>query len=200
MKSICTNNFHSIIIAKQYSSLIKHIAIMAPALLETTIQGADPATLTKQQFSPPAATDPAVYDEHHNRFKAEGLPKSGDAWVARAREVSEILSVDAANRDIENKSPRAEVALLKSAGLLIVLGPTKYGGGGQTWDIGYKVIREIAKGDGSLGMLLGYHLLWSTTANVVGTDEQKERTQKLIIENNYFVGGMSPLPKNHAMC
>jgi alkylation response protein AidB-like acyl-CoA dehydrogenase len=166
---------------------------MAPALLETTIQGADPAILTKQQFSPPAATDPTVYDEHHNRFKTEGLPKSGDAWVARAREVSEILSVDAANRDIENKSPRAEVALLKSAGLLIVLGPTKYGGGGQTWDIGYKVIREIAKGDGSLGMLLGYHLLWSTTANVVGTDEQKERTQKLIIENNYFVGGMSLL-------
>lgn len=36
---------------------------------------------------------------------------------------------------------------------------------------------------------MGYHLLWSTTANIVGTDEQKERIQKLIIENNYFVGG-----------
>jgi len=41
----------------------------------------------------------------------------------------------------------------------------------------------------SLGMLLGYHLLWSTTANVVGTPEQADRTQKLIIENNYFIGG-----------
>lgn len=38
-------------------------------------------------------------------------------------------------------------------------------------------------------MLLGYHLLWSTTANVVGTPEQADRFQKLIIENNYFVGG-----------
>jgi alkylation response protein AidB-like acyl-CoA dehydrogenase len=38
-------------------------------------------------------------------------------------------------------------------------------------------------------MLLGYHLLWSTTANVVGTPEQAERTQELIISNNYFVGG-----------
>lgn len=38
-------------------------------------------------------------------------------------------------------------------------------------------------------MLLGYHLLWSTTANVVGTPEQAERIQKLIIENNYFIGG-----------
>lgn len=38
-------------------------------------------------------------------------------------------------------------------------------------------------------MLLGYHLLWSTTANVVGTVEQADRIQKLIIENNYFIGG-----------
>jgi alkylation response protein AidB-like acyl-CoA dehydrogenase len=38
-------------------------------------------------------------------------------------------------------------------------------------------------------MLLGYHLLWSTTANVVGSVEQADRFQKLIIENNYFVGG-----------
>lgn len=38
-------------------------------------------------------------------------------------------------------------------------------------------------------MLLGYHLLWSTTANVVGTLEQSERTHELIITNNYFVGG-----------
>jgi alkylation response protein AidB-like acyl-CoA dehydrogenase len=38
-------------------------------------------------------------------------------------------------------------------------------------------------------MLLGYHLLWSTTANVVGTPDQAERFQELVISNNYFVGG-----------
>jgi alkylation response protein AidB-like acyl-CoA dehydrogenase len=38
-------------------------------------------------------------------------------------------------------------------------------------------------------MLLGYHLLWSTTANLVGTPEQADRLQDLIISNNYFVGG-----------
>jgi alkylation response protein AidB-like acyl-CoA dehydrogenase len=38
-------------------------------------------------------------------------------------------------------------------------------------------------------MLLGYHLLWSTTANVVGSPEQANRLQDLIIRNNYFVGG-----------
>lgn len=38
-------------------------------------------------------------------------------------------------------------------------------------------------------MLLGYHLLWSRTGHVVGNDDQADRLQKLIIENNYYVGG-----------
>jgi len=41
-------------------------------------------------------------------------------------------------------------------------------------------------------MLLGYHLLWSWTANVVGTDEQRDRAQENIITNNYFIGGLPP--------
>jgi len=92
-------------------------------------------------------------------------------------------------RDIEQKIPVAEVSLLKASGLTRVLGPTEYGGGGQPWNIAYQIIREVAKGDGSLGMLLGYHLLWSWTAHVVGTDEQRDRWQKTITENNYFIGG-----------
>ncbi|KAJ5851883.1 Acyl-CoA dehydrogenase N-terminal [Penicillium soppii] len=133
------------------------------------------------------ATDPAVYAEYESKWS--NLPNTEEAWLARAREVSEVLAKDAAQRDQENKSPRAEVALLKHSGLTKVLGPKKYGGGEQPWTVGYKVIREVAKADGSIGMLLGYHLLWSTTANVVGTPEQAERTHELIISNNYFVGG-----------
>lgn len=135
------------------------------------------------------ATDPAVYDAHHQSFADSPLPSKPDEWLRRAARVSSIFAEDAAHREKENKSPIAEVSLLKSSGLTKVLGPPKYGGGGQGWDVAYKIIREIAKGDGSLGMLLGYHLLWSWTANVAGTDEQKDRTQKLIFENNYFLGG-----------
>lgn len=43
--------------------------------------------------------------------------------------------------------------------------------------------------DSSIGMLLGYHLLWSATVNLVGTPEQAERIHQWIISNNYFVGG-----------
>jgi len=134
-------------------------------------------------------TNPSVYDAHHAAFEREGLPDTSTAWLARARRVAEILAQDAAERDIANRAPRAEIALLKSAGLPKVLGPRKYGGGGESWETGYRVIREVAKGDGSLGMLLGYHLLWSTTANVVGSAEQQDSVQRVLMENNYFVGG-----------
>jgi alkylation response protein AidB-like acyl-CoA dehydrogenase len=92
------------------------------------------------------ATDPAVYAQY--RAKWSVLPDTADAWLARAREVAEVLAQDAAQRDQENKSPRAEVALLKHSGLLKLLGPKKYGGGEQPWAVGYKVIREVAKADG----------------------------------------------------
>jgi len=38
-------------------------------------------------------------------------------------------------------------------------------------------------------MLLGYHLLWSKTADIVGSEEQAERFNKLVVENNYYIGG-----------
>ncbi|KAK3299438.1 acyl-CoA dehydrogenase/oxidase [Chaetomium fimeti] len=135
----------------------------------------------------PASSDPAVYQEYQSKWAS--YPTDTEGWLQRARDVAAVLVVDAAAREKANKSPRAEVALLKHSGLLKLLGPKKYGGGEQPWSVGYKAIREVAKGDGSIGMLLGYHLLWSRTANVVGSDEQADRLQKLIIENNYYVGG-----------
>lgn len=127
--------------------------------------------------------------DQHAKFTKAGLPQTPEAWVGRAHEVAQILALDAPQRDAENKSPTNEIQLLKAAGLTRVLGPKELGGGGQDWSVGYKLIREVAKGDGSLGMLLGYHLLWSTTADVVGTDEQKQRWQKQILENDWFIGG-----------
>ena len=145
-------------------------------------------SLEQSQPSRPA-TDPAVYDTHHQSFKKLPLPSNPDEWFQRVARVSAILADDAALREKENKNPIAEVSLLNSSGFTKVLGPQKYGGGDQGWSVAYKVIREVAKADGSISMLLGYHLLWRSAVNAVGTDEQKDRTQKLILENNFYVGG-----------
>lgn len=94
----------------------------------------------------PKATDPAVYESYAAQWAK--LPSSEEAWIERAREVAAVLAKDATARDAANASPVAEVALLKHSGLLKTLGKTKYGGGGQPFGVGYKVIREVAKGDG----------------------------------------------------
>ncbi|KAK9442502.1 thermophilic desulfurizing enzyme family protein [Metarhizium brunneum] len=133
------------------------------------------------------ATDPTVYDEYRSTWAEQ--PKNDGEWIQRAKDVAVVLAADAVQRDRENKSPRAEIALLKHSGLLKVLGSQRYGGGEQPWFVGNQVIREVARGDGSIGMLLGYHLLWSTIARVVGSPAQAERFEELIIANNYFVGG-----------
>lgn len=93
------------------------------------------------------STDPAVYEEYRDKWAS--LPDDNEAaWVKRAQDVAAVLAADAAERERESKSPRAEIALLKHAGLLKVLGPKKYGGGGQPWSVAYKLIREVAKADG----------------------------------------------------
>ena len=90
--------------------------------------------------------DPAVYAEYEKKWSSK--PEDEVGWLQRAQEVADVLAADAVVRDQENKSPRAEVALLKHSGLLKVLGPKKYGGGGQPWSVGYKAIRKVAEADG----------------------------------------------------
>ncbi len=87
----------------------------------------------------PPSTDPIVYDIHHQSWSGVRLPKDEVEWVERATRVAAILAEDVTARDREQKIPLAEVSLLKSSGLLKVLGPTKYGGGGQPWDVAYRV-------------------------------------------------------------
>lgn len=90
--------------------------------------------------------DPAAYLEYEKKWSQ--LPHDEGAWLQRAQDVADVLSVDAVVRDQENKSPRAEIALLKHSGLLKILGPKKYGGGEQPWRVGYKAIRKVAEADG----------------------------------------------------
>jgi alkylation response protein AidB-like acyl-CoA dehydrogenase len=106
----------------------------------------NPVTIMSSNARDVAYTDPKVYDEYQSKWSA--LPTDEAGWVQRAQDVATVLAKDAGAREKANKSPRAEVALLKHSGLLKVLGPKKYGGGEQPWTVGYQVIREVAKGDG----------------------------------------------------
>jgi alkylation response protein AidB-like acyl-CoA dehydrogenase len=84
-----------------------------------------------KKVKPNPTPDPIVYDIYHQKFISDGLPSTAEAWIEWARQVAIIFAQDATGRDIENKSPKAEIQLLKSAGLLKLLGPKAIGGGGK---------------------------------------------------------------------
>ncbi len=116
-------------------------------------------------------------------------PQTAQQWLDRASEVAAILATDAVRRDREAKTPYAEVQLLKDSGLVTLLGPTEFGGGGQNWTTAYRVIREIAAGDGSIGQLIGYHYLWAWAARLVATPEQIAFVEEQATVNQWFFGG-----------
>lgn len=116
-------------------------------------------------------------------------PSIPQQWLQRAREVAQILAVDAAAREKKGETPYAEVALLKESGLVTLLGPVQHGGAGQEWPTAYHVIREVAAGDGSIGQLLGYHYLWNWAARLVGTPEQITHVETEAARHRWFFGG-----------
>ncbi|WP_327046228.1 acyl-CoA dehydrogenase family protein [Microbispora sp. NBC_01189] len=116
-------------------------------------------------------------------------PRTPGEWIERAREVAAVLAVDAAERDRAAKTPYAEIALLKESGLVTLLGPAGHGGAGQDWPTAYRVVREVAAADGSIGQLLGYHYLWNWAARLVGTREQWERVEAEAARGRWFFGG-----------
>ncbi|WP_181774511.1 acyl-CoA dehydrogenase family protein [Amycolatopsis pittospori] len=119
----------------------------------------------------------------------ENPVRSATEWLATAKDVAAELAVDAAERDRKNETPYTEVQRLKDSGLVTLLGPVEHGGGGQSWETAYQVIREVARGDGSIGQLLGYHYLWAWAARLVATDDQVAAVEELYTKNNFFFGG-----------
>lgn len=131
-----------------------------------------------------------TFDENTTKtWQDRERPRTADGWIERAGEVAAVLATDAVERDRAGRTPHAEVRLLKDAGLVTLLGPPEHGGAGQTWATAYKVFREVARGDGSIGQLLGYHYLWSWAARLVGTEDQIAQIERDYTANNLFFGG-----------
>ncbi|MEU5236057.1 acyl-CoA dehydrogenase family protein [Streptomyces lydicus] len=122
-------------------------------------------------------------------WSTRSVPEGPDGWIGRATEVAAVLATDAVARDRAGAAPYAEVQLLKDSGLVTLLGPTAHGGAGQDWTTAYRVIREVAAADGSIGQLLGYHYLWNWAARLVGTREQWEQVEAEAARQRWFFGG-----------
>ncbi|CAO1622593.1 unnamed protein product [Parajaminaea phylloscopi] len=163
---------------------------MAPTATAEQALFAESATHATSKTAPPAATSRIQSDPELVSYPAFSTqPQTPEDFYARAREVADLLVLDAHVRDRGNVVPLRQVQLLKDSGLVTLLGPKQYGGGGQPWSVAYRVIRIVAEGEGSLAQLLGYHYLWFWAPALVATDEQRQRLERTLTETKSFIGG-----------
>ncbi|OCP02718.1 MULTISPECIES: acyl-CoA dehydrogenase family protein [unclassified Ensifer] len=76
---------------------------------------------------------------------------------ARAEALSDDLARRGAALDRIGAPPREEIEALRQAGLLTALHSPEVGGAGLSWVDGLRLVRIIARGESSIGQLLGYH-------------------------------------------
>ena len=95
---------------------------------------------------------------------------------AKAGEISADLTRRGAQLDAEGKPPLEEIDRLKQEGLLAALHPAGIGGGGLDWVDGLRLVRILARGESSIGQLLGYHFVNSQYVYWAADDPDKAWT------------------------
>lgn len=102
-------------------------------------------------------------------------PDETDPLVAKAFQLRKIFHRDAIQRDKQGGRPIEQIRLLKESGLPSAQIPQHYGGQGATWLSILRAVRELARTDGSLAHLFGYHHLPLNLILFRGSDAQKDR-------------------------
>lgn len=92
---------------------------------------------------------------------------------AKAEEISADLARRGPQLDADGKPPFAEIERLKTEGLLTALHPVEIGGGGLDWVDGLRLVRILARGESSIGQLLGYHFVNSQYVYWAADDPDK---------------------------
>lgn len=92
---------------------------------------------------------------------------------ARAEALSQDLARRGAELDRVGAPPREEIEALRQSGLLTALHSPEVGGAGLSWVDGLRLVRIIARGESSIGQLLGYHYVNSQYVYWAATDPKQ---------------------------
>lgn len=118
-------------------------------------------------------------------------------WDEVAERVAETLGEDALARDRRNEQPFAEVRLLQESGLVTLLDPAEYGGGGAHWEAAFRAVRTIARTDASIAQLLGYHYVNESNIALVAPASERERWFRATVEGRWVWGdSVNPVDPN----
>ncbi len=132
-------------------------------------------------------------DAHHKGAQALADP------VAVAKDLASTWTDGLLERDRAGGSATAERNALRDSGLLSLAVPQEFGGWGASWSTVFDVIREIAKVDGSLGHLFGYHIVDIAFVELLGSTEQKESTYREVAQHNRWAGNASSENNSHVL-
>jgi alkylation response protein AidB-like acyl-CoA dehydrogenase len=113
---------------------------------------------------------------------------------ARAEAIASDLADRSAQLDREGKPPYTEISILKSSGLLNALHPPQIGGAGLDWVNGLRLVRILARGESSIGQLLGYHFVNSQYIYWAHEDPDKAAAlgQETVAKHLYWGAAVNP--------
>jgi alkylation response protein AidB-like acyl-CoA dehydrogenase len=114
--------------------------------------------------------------------------RTPDVYIEEAEKLARTLAENAAERDRAGGTPKRERDLIRRSGLLKLTIPEPYGGDGQPWSVALAVTRQLAKADGSIAHLFGYHLAVLANFQRLGTTEQAAYYLEGTVRNNWFWG------------
>ncbi|AMU26594.1 dibenzothiophene desulfurization enzyme C [Mycobacteroides abscessus] len=119
--------------------------------------------------------------------------------VAVARDLARTWQDGLIERDRAGGSATTEREDLRASGLLSLAVPQRFGGWGADWPTIFEVIREIAKVDGSLGHLFGYHTVCIAFIELLGSSEQTEHVYRQVAQHNWWAGNASSENNSHVL-
>jgi alkylation response protein AidB-like acyl-CoA dehydrogenase len=120
--------------------------------------------------------------------------------VTIARELAGKLSATARDRDRLGGTPRAERALIRETGLLKLVVPREWGGGGAAWPTAMRITQILAAADPSIAQVVGMHHVLLATGRLFGTPQQARRLLEGTAANNWFWGNaLNPLDRRLAL-
>ncbi|MBB6444265.1 acyl-CoA dehydrogenase family protein [Bacillus benzoevorans] len=104
------------------------------------------------------------------------------------RQLTKELEITAVERDKRGGTAKTERDLIRQSGLLALITSKSLGGYGENWRTVLQLTREIAKVDGSMAHLFGYHFLCLKSVHLYGSPELAAKYEKETVDNNLFWG------------
>jgi alkylation response protein AidB-like acyl-CoA dehydrogenase len=147
-----------------------------------------------QHATPAAAFDVSVGAHPRSGGADRLLDHDAIGAVAAADRLAAALAPTAIERDRRGGTAKPERDLIRESGLLTLSIPAEHGGWNATWTITLAAVRRLARVDGSLAHLFGFHHLLLATVRLFGAETQWRSAYAGTVAHAWFWGNaLNPL-------